>query len=70
MKLTEWYPAKIKPVHVGLYECNIGLEEAHAGRKGMLFYWDGDLWLQQYSKDPCFGQDKPWRGLTEPHHGS
>ncbi len=69
MKLTEWYPASIKPVREGVYETNM------SGRQGYS-YWTGRQWSNQ-SKHAVYAerhktwlsgasQKKNWRGLAEP----
>lgn len=39
MKLTEWYPAHIKPVHVGVY-----LTDAVSKTTNAFQYWNGEFW--------------------------
>ena len=69
MKLTEWYPAHIKPVREGVYETSM------SGRRGYS-YWTGRQWSNQ-SKHAVYterskawiggaNQKKNWRGLAEP----
>lgn len=48
MKKTDWYPRDIKPVRVGVYEC-----EWKSGRVigGNWFnYWDGEQWSYGYGR--------------------
>jgi hypothetical protein len=62
-KMTRWFPAKIKPVHVGVYET-----ELH-GYLGYSF-WNGKWWCDTAqkpgwaSKRPGM-QGKKWRGFKE-----
>lgn len=70
-KLTDWFPADVKPLHVGVYQ---------RGCKGKVskycyWYWNGDFWetggwptAKQAALNP---RDKscsvwPWRGLANP----
>ena len=65
MKRTPWFPASVKPVHVGWYEASIG--NCMVRRR----YFDGNRWrfggkvgvisdlFESYS-------GSQWRGLTEP----
>lgn len=69
MKLTEWYPAHIKPVRKGVYETDM------SGRLGYS-YWTGKQWSNQslnaaYAEryktwTQLASQEKKWRGLAEP----
>jgi hypothetical protein len=69
MNTTEWFPADVKPVHVGIYQVESYLffgEVWHA-------HWDGKLWstaymLPEYVNEHEKGsnQDRIWRGLKEP----
>lgn len=65
LKLTEWFPPYIKPVHVGVYEvCSLGVWRSH---------WDGSKWGPVYLE---IGggvrfhyhtiQNHTWRGLAQP----
>lgn len=64
MKLTEWYPAHIKPVRVGWYEIGtVGASE------GELMFWDGSLLWWKCDRVFCCGPLLPgdmWRGRTKP----
>lgn len=65
-RLTEWFPADVNPVHVGVYQTR------RAGRYGFS-YWIGDAWGPRCAYVATavlffseFGyQDKEWRGLAE-----
>ena len=60
---TEWFPADVKPVHVGWYECELY----------DYLWWNGLFWSMrhddssmQYVDDPCVEQHRVWRGLCVP----
>lgn len=71
--MTEWYPAHIKPVRVGMYEVKqkgiVALVPTYA-------YWNGGHWgfyrsdfrfAGLYSADKSeANQEKEWRGFTTP----
>lgn len=67
-EVTEWYPASVKPLRVGVYETDF------LTRAGNFAYWDGKLWGNSKSspraanmrRSPSPVQDKGWRGLKEP----
>lgn len=67
MKLTEWYPADVKPVRVGVYERDFG-----AGSTGFS-KWTGTAWMFRGVTPDVAGEhtlwksanDLPWRGLAE-----
>lgn len=70
MKLTPWFPAKVKPVRKGVYQRDYGVDGL-----GIEFcYWDGNRWgLFGYTPDDAkswaylptgYGKCK-WRGLAE-----
>jgi len=64
--LTPWFPAHIKPVHVGVYETEM---EGVAWSKGFSF-WNGKRWgnteiLPEWALDDKGVQGKKWRGLKE-----
>lgn len=72
MKLTEWFPADVKPVRVGYYEVrNTGLPSKRSryyliGRPSR--YWDGKIW-RAWATGPAsvFGQRgmHEWRGIKK-----
>lgn len=70
MTTTEWFPADIKPVRIGVYETDLGPAFSQFG----FSYWDGNHWSNQYLlietaarfSDHIGVQDKLWRGLKEP----
>jgi hypothetical protein len=66
MKLTDWFPEDVTPVHPGVYETKfVGLEGFSE--------WNGLYWSSQYctadrARGMCIrqgAQDKRWRGLAE-----
>ena len=69
-KYTEWYPAAIRPVRVGVYEV------MPMGGYRCFSYWNGDYWFpvernieEAYSSHKIsmisFYQNNIWRGLNE-----
>lgn len=70
MKKTSWFPARIKPVHAGVYETK------HPGIQSRSVYqhWDGEQWgYYQPSPEAAWAfrrsrssyQERPWRGLAQ-----
>lgn len=64
-EMTDWFPAEVKPVHVGVYETNMGLGNGFS-------HWDGKAWGAEYLRlDDALlwspldvgRQQKKWRGL-------
>jgi len=60
-KMTRWFPAKIKPVHVGVYETDL------VGLLGYSF-WDGKWWCDtalspELTNKRMGMQQKKWRGF-------
>lgn len=75
MKLTEWYPADVKPVHVGVYEVR-NSRPLHYRAQGRLLgryrYWDGNNWMTAAPDDIWHGPSimgthdtHQWRGLAQ-----
>lgn len=66
--LTPWFPAEVKPVHVGYYDAHYGycaeqIPVAHARR-----FWNGDVWLSRENGAKAMfgnslGEFDKWRGL-------
>ena len=66
MKLTQWFPGDVKPVHIGVYERRL---------TKYLYYsrWDGEKWY--YLRDTVdeaasqiidsAHQNLPWRGVLK-----
>lgn len=64
-KVTEWFPATVKPVRVGHYQRNWG----DGSLTEVPDYWDGKHWFNcdiDGSHDGCRSLDesRPWRGLA------
>ena len=68
MKLTPWFPADIKPVHVGAY-----LSCEYAKGSDFYRYWDSKHWgvaartisnALPFSSRSFACQDNVWRGLA------
>lgn len=67
---TEWFPADVKPVHVGWYECKSNKGNTVCGFK---WWWNGSYWtmkLDDYDfvtkNTKCSEQNRVWRGLCVP----
>lgn len=58
-KLTDWFPADVKPVRVGQYE----VANTHYGDPFPL-HWDGRKWCLSDTKTPAIFQNREWRGLA------
>lgn len=73
-KLTEWFPAKVRPVRKGLYLRSWACGPAYA-------YWNGKSWGQSYTfsyiteeeakrlaladRNTASKFERPWRGLAQ-----
>lgn len=63
MKLTEWYPAEIKPVRAGLYQRDWEIQRLTE----LPDYFDGESWRYYEAERGPFGRqpnNRPWRGLA------
>lgn len=67
MKVTEWFPPSIKPVHIGCYQTRFNQQDFVSFN-----YWNGHCWLITTSEQtkpthntPSVVQDIQWRGLKE-----
>ena len=58
MKVTDWYPPKIKPVWIGTYE-------RMCGYKIIRSRWDGRRWLSVYGTNIRSALKLAWRGVQE-----
>lgn len=71
-RLTDWFPADVKPVHEGTYATQL------IGSRGCVIeevfsHWNGRWWSNQFNyverahvdRHNEGVQDKPWRGLAE-----
>ncbi|WP_421883192.1 hypothetical protein [Methylibium sp.] len=62
MKLTEWFPGKVKPARRGWYEVRCEYEMFGGGER---LYWNGSNWISNGLKSD-FGQCcDTWRGLAK-----
>ncbi len=69
MKLTQWFPGDVKPVHVGVYERRLKF------RAGVYYsQWDGEKWLRLHwtvegaaalAGALSVYQSLPWRGVLK-----
>jgi len=59
---TEWYPVNIKPVRVGLYECQLNKIATWPWPNEAMLEWTGKKWLDTDGK---IIKPQTWRGLTE-----
>lgn len=64
---TEWFPADVKPVNVGWYITNAPDTDTDIESQ-FLWWWDGIQWTSKLDDDddniqPCFSQNRKWRGL-------
>lgn len=65
-KLTEWFPADVKPVHVGWYHTRSG--GTSAAGSPWNWWWSGKYWLAEPGAEEghkCVNQNRIWRGLAE-----
>ncbi len=65
-KVTDWYPASVKPVRVRLYDCRYYGDAPHVRSR---YFWDGIHWRRggpagTLMSFGMFGDQ--WRGLKEP----
>lgn len=69
MKLTKWFPALIKPVHVGVYETYI-MNYWRGGYR----YWDGECWsdgfdepkhAEEFKHSKTIWKVTKWRGIKK-----
>ncbi|CAE6713215.1 hypothetical protein R75461_01157 [Paraburkholderia nemoris] len=71
-ELTGWFPADVKPVHVGVYHVRYPSTMPSLG-KFLWARWNGEFWTAAEEKfiwveeemNPGGVQCKEWRGLTE-----
>ena len=57
-ELTEWFPADVKPVHVGWYQASVSCQE-----NGPALWWNGVEWDFLDFRGVAQIQDRYWRGL-------
>jgi hypothetical protein len=73
-KLTDWFPADVKPVRVGVYQTRQGEEFSD-----WFQFWNGTFWSESsgYVDGAFRSQGRPsegfneveWRGLAQPPKG-
>jgi hypothetical protein len=71
-KRTKWFPAQIKPVHVGWYETNQpDIKEFKKSK--YRWWWDGKEWTMKLNDGDNYNyhlakpeQNRVWRGLQQP----
>lgn len=64
METTEWFPADVKPVHVGVYE----RDWSNAPELPPIEWfdrWDGVTWRYGRTGEYQGCANRQWRGLTE-----
>jgi hypothetical protein len=61
---TAWIPAKVKPVHLGMYECQFKKQPAWPWPPTADLTWNGKKWLNDDGE--AVKGVKEWRGLREP----
>ena len=61
---TAWIPAKVKPVHLGMYECQFKKQPAWPWPPTADLIWNGKKWLNDDGE--AVKGVKEWRGLREP----
>jgi hypothetical protein len=60
--LTDWFTAEVKPVHVGVYEC----QSFDARKSAFQGIWNGEHWcLFEFPHMPFKHQRRLWRGLAK-----
>lgn len=64
MKLTPWFPADVKPVHVGWYLIQRPTFLAGFCEESMK-YWNGRTWCQKKKGVQLFAGVTRWKGLAE-----
>ena len=66
LKLTDWFPWDVKPVHIGWYHTmNWGNGPDESSRN---WYWNGHRWLCEPGDFGYVYQKRIWRGLAEEPH--
>jgi len=69
MKLTDWHPPSIKPVHVGWYHTGINnylpIYAKHESTYN--WWWNGSEWGFYHKGDwiNSIAQDRYWRGIAK-----
>lgn len=60
---TDWIPSKIKPVHVGTYECQVNKIPTWPWPNEAMLTWTGKHWQDEDGEK--VGKPFAWRGLKE-----
>ena len=60
---TDWIPSKIKPVHVGVYECQVNKIPTWPWPNEARLTWTGKHWQDEDGEK--VGKPHAWRGLKE-----
>lgn len=60
---TEWIPSKVKPVHVGVYECQVNKIPTWPWPNEARLTWTGKHWQDEDGEK--VGKPFAWRGLRE-----
>jgi hypothetical protein len=61
MKTTKWFPADVKPVHVGWYERRAECVPDYT----YMAWWSGDCFTTGGKNGLIYAADREWRGLAE-----
>ena len=70
MKMTDWFPPDVKPVHKGWYHTSRGGKSPENESDESMFnwYWDGEKWGAVYDNHEAFiseVQNRWWRGIAK-----
>lgn len=64
-RLTGWFPADVKPVHIGWYHTK-RIDAPHLNSDYNWWWWDGTHWKAfPFSPSSYYYQQRIWRGLAE-----
>jgi len=63
LEVTDWFDSKVKPVHLGIYECEMSVIDAWPFPNWKKLEWTGKAWLEDGT--PIKETVKQWRGLTK-----
>ena len=63
LSVTPWFPANVRPVRAGMYECEICIKHSNPQKQ---HYWTGKAWYM--ARNDFVGGLAPfrWRGLSSP----
>lgn len=65
-ELTPWFPADVKPVHVGWYHTNVPFFRETLVPSTYNWWWDGHDWIEPPRLGQSIYQNRRWRGRTQP----